>query len=274
MRLPREHFQILVKEEIMSLYPINSVFEDSSSPQYLSLQWVLNEDQYSTCIRKNNLVQRYVLGVLYFETNGSDWLSCSQRSGIYCDGVPFLSAVDECKWEGILCWDKAHVIGIHLVKNNLRGTLPPELSLLKNLKELAMDENNLSGKIPPELGNLTFLEVIDIDNNEFTGSIPDEIFSVTSLQVLDLDNNSFSGTLSTLLGNLPELYFLQLDKNNFRGGVPTELSSLVHLKYLSLFASGTTEVLSSDFCGKDLTLYADCKMCPTEDCCTACLDKK
>jgi len=39
--------------------------------------------------------------------------------------------------------------------NNLIGTIPKEIGLLKNLKVLDLGANKLSGAIPHELGNLT-----------------------------------------------------------------------------------------------------------------------
>ena len=39
--------------------------------------------------------------------------------------------------------------------NNLIGTIPKELGMLKSLKVLDLGMNQLSGPVPPEIGNLT-----------------------------------------------------------------------------------------------------------------------
>ena len=260
-------------------YESATVFGISSSPQYRALDWLVETDPAYICPGVNNtvnLIQRYVLGVLYFETGGDSWTSCSAGSQTGCDDDPFFSASNECLWEGILCDFDGHIRGIHLAKNNLEGTIPWELSLLVDLEEIVMDDNKLSGSIPSELGSLSALKVVDLDNNQLTGNLPSELFDATELRVLDLDTNSLDGTISTLFGQLTNLYFLQLDRNGFTGVLPTtQLGNLPNLRYLTLFSNDLSGTISGELCTKEITLYADCDVCAVQsnsDCCTTCLN--
>ena len=255
----------------------SSVFDDPSSPQFAALQWLLEEDEFEVCPNSRNLEQRFVVAVLYFATNGSGWKSCSSGSdNENCDRKAFLSSGHECGWGGVHCTNTGKIIWLHMDENNMVGSLPDELGGLTSLEEIIMDDNKLSGQIPGSLGSIATLQVIDLDNNTLSGELPENLFSASSLKVLDIDHNALTGTLSTKFGQLTNLYFLQLDMNSFTGGIPSELAGLNDLKYLSFFKTTLDGPISQEFCGKDMTLYGDCRICipPTssENCCTACLD--
>ena len=51
----------------------------------------------------------------------------------------------------------------------LAGTIPPELGLLTELRELDLHNNQLTGPIPPELGQLVHLQQLNLGGNQLTG---------------------------------------------------------------------------------------------------------
>ena len=248
-----------------------------SSPESRALSWLLKDDTAHLCSDDPKLSQRFILALLYFETNGAWWNRCSSnvdadKISSDCDGNNFLSQSDECAWGGVVCNGKGFVTGIHLSSNNITGRIPHEFGSLTFLEEIDMERNNLTGKIPGSLGKLANIQYIDLDKNQLTGDIPHELFHATSLRVLDLDSNQLVGDIPPHIGELTNLYYLQLDFNKMKGIIPSELGSLTQLQYVSLLQNEFTSPLPKSLCDQDIQLYADCSLCPTAGCCTACLD--
>jgi hypothetical protein len=252
---------------------LNSVSAQASSAQARAQAWITNKDKLSLCPSDKKLRQRYCLALLYFSTSGAGWSNCSASSGAGdCGGESFLSAADECSWGGVTCNSQGFVTTLHINENNLTGTLPNELSHLAYLEEIIMDTNKLSGTIPASLGALEHLQYLDLDENRLTGELPMNLFNATKLRVLDLDTNLFVGSIPSAIAALSDLYFLQLDFNRMTGIIPTELGSLNKLEYVSMFQNNFTSQLPSSLCGRNIELYAGCSLCPTDACCTACLE--
>lgn len=128
-----------LQELIESVSPNGSSTEslnDPSSPQYAALTWLegnANLDVYPDWKK----IQRYALAVLYYSTNGDDWL---QNDG-------WLSDEDECSWFTTavppLCDNETGaILKVLQSENNLIGTIPHELALLsdslrKSIKRLS-----------------------------------------------------------------------------------------------------------------------------------------
>jgi hypothetical protein len=103
-----------------------AALSDPSSPQYKSLRWLSNNtnlEEYSDAQK----IQRYILAVLYYSTNGDDWL---KKDG-------WLSDESECTWfvkSTAFCLSGTTselIVILDLSENNLVGTLPGlELALL------------------------------------------------------------------------------------------------------------------------------------------------
>ena len=98
-------------------------FVDPSSPQSQSIQWLIEEDALYLCPEDPTLVQRYVMAVFYFSTEGPSWIQCSApedlsdpasvaEANANCNldvelgqgGTDaWLTAVSECNWGGVAC---------------------------------------------------------------------------------------------------------------------------------------------------------------------------
>jgi hypothetical protein len=260
-----------IRDELASISD-RVLLDNAQSSQFEALKWVTLLDTATLCPGNGRLLQRYILALLYFQLTGDNWTTCSRIASTNCDASRFLSSDNECNWGGIQCDIHGNVIGLHLDHQNLFGSLPTELGDLHYLNEINMDSNKLNGSIPPSLGKLEFLEYIDIDKNNLTGVLPIELFNATTLRVLDLDTNNFVGTIPTNIGLLTNLYYLQLDFNQMTGSIPSALGTLPGLQYLSMFKNHFTSQLPLTLCGQaGIQLYADCDLCPTNSCCTACL---
>ena len=82
---------------------------DKTTPQYLALDWLANEDDLTDDeFLLEDLVQRYVLAVLYLSTQDqiSTWRS-SER---------WLSSQPICDWEFVICSDTKEVLDLSLRK--------------------------------------------------------------------------------------------------------------------------------------------------------------
>ncbi|XP_074318020.1 receptor-like protein EIX2 [Silene latifolia] len=112
----------------------------------------------------------------------------STMSGSYKDYINLVM-------KGYLYNDANHlelVKSLDLSGNNLRGSIPGEISCLTGLISLNFSGNNLSGSITSKIGSLKSLESLDFSNNHLSGAIPSTIADLNFLGTLSLANNNFS----------------------------------------------------------------------------------
>ncbi|MQL93230.1 hypothetical protein Taro_025868 [Colocasia esculenta] len=103
----------------------------------------------------------------------------------------------------------------HCGKNQLSGSIPEGLFRPKmQIIHVLFDNNNLSGTIPSSLGLVKTLEVVRLDRNSITGHVPNNINSLTNLRELHLSNNKLNGFLPNLTG-LELLSYVDLSNNSF-----------------------------------------------------------
>ncbi|KAI5584732.1 hypothetical protein POPTR_006G114400v4 [Populus trichocarpa] len=129
---------------------------------------------------------------------------------------------------------------LDLADNQLTGTIPiskgtiPGLDLLLNAKHFHFNKNQLSGSLPPELFNSDMMLIhVLFDGNQLEGNIPYTICQVQSLEVLRLDRNSLDGEVPDNLNNLTNLNELNLAHNKLRGPFPN-LTRMDALNYVDL----------------------------------------
>ncbi|KAK6119124.1 hypothetical protein DH2020_047132 [Rehmannia glutinosa] len=83
----------------------------------------------------------------------------------------------------------------HFGKNQLSGEIPPRLfNSNLTLIHLLLENNQLTGSIPSTVGLVRTLEVVRLDRNSLSGSVPQSLNNLTTVQELDMSNNSFDAT--------------------------------------------------------------------------------
>lgn len=123
---------------------------------------------------------------------------------------------------------------IDLSFNQLQGSIPSELSSLRNLERLSLWYNGLTGEIPAEIGNLSRLKNLNLNNNLLSGSIPSQLSQCTDLEWLNLNSNKLTGSIPPELGLLQKLTLLELGNNSLTGPIPSELGNCSSLLWLDL----------------------------------------
>uniref|UniRef100_A0A2K2BBH7 non-specific serine/threonine protein kinase n=1 Tax=Populus trichocarpa TaxID=3694 RepID=A0A2K2BBH7_POPTR len=169
-----------------------------------------------------------------------------------------------CKWTGIVC-DRAgsiteispppeflkvgnkfgkmnfscfsNLVRLHLPNHELSGSIPPQISILPQLRYLNLSSNNLAGELPSSLGNLSRLVELDFSSNNFINSIPPELGNLKNLEILDASNNRLNGPIPRTMGSLAKLRSLILSRNAINGFIPLEIGNLTNLKDLQLISN-------------------------------------
>ncbi|XP_015058228.1 receptor protein kinase TMK1 [Solanum pennellii] len=191
---------------------------------------------------------------------------------------------DPCKWNHVGCSDK-RVIRIQIGRQNIQGTLPPEISKLTELERLELQGNNISGPLP-SLSGLSSLQVLLLGENQFS-SIPADFFTdMSSLLSVDIDKNpfvgweipeslrnasslkNFSANSANVIGRIPNFFSpdefpglvnLHLAGNNLEGELPSSFSGLL-LESLWLNGqklNGGIDVLSNMTFLKEVWLHSN-----------------
>lgn len=93
------------------------------------------------------IIQRYALGCIYVATFGVMHKFTRATETQWKNSTGWLSSTEECTWYGIICNDDQRVVGINLAANNLTGSFPREVILLRGtLTFLNIGDNNIFNK--------------------------------------------------------------------------------------------------------------------------------
>ncbi|KAK7290667.1 hypothetical protein RIF29_05247 [Crotalaria pallida] len=156
---------------------------------------------------------------------------------------------------------------LSLSHNHLYGAVP-DLSSLKNLQVLELDDNAFGPQFP-RLGNK--LATLVLRNNRFRSGIPAEVSSYYQLEKLDISSNTFVGPFQTALLSLPSITYLNISGNKLTGMLFENLScnSELHVVDLSsnLLTGSLPKCLGSNSSDSDrIVLYArNCLEKPNEN---------
>lgn len=112
----------------------------------------------------------------------------------------------------------------------LRGTLPPELTLLTELVQFKATGHALEGTISGLFTTWSKIEELDLSGNNFNGPILLLMdVEVPALRVINLHDNRFSGELPATIASLVHLEALRVDDNRLTGNIPTALGRPANL---------------------------------------------
>ncbi|KAL7262829.1 hypothetical protein ACSBR1_001065 [Camellia fascicularis] len=123
---------------------------------------------------------------------------------------------------------------LYFYENQLSGSIPQDIGMLRSLIELDLLTNNLIGSIPAFIANLTNLTILYLNENQLSRSIPQDVGMLRSLIELDLLTNNLTGLIPASIGNLTNLTILYLYENQFSGSIPQDVGMLRSLIELSL----------------------------------------
>jgi hypothetical protein len=116
------------------------------------------------------------------------------------------------------------------------GSFEP-LTGCTRLKKITLSHNLLSEPLTENISALRCLELLYIDNNQIIGSIPPQICELSALKYINLSNNSMEGRIPDDFGDLLGLKVCLLSKNYFCGPMPLSVAKLQHLREFQLFTA-------------------------------------
>jgi len=235
---------------------------NTASNQYHAAEWLAEVDQLNLPIPSPMTLgtaegyrygARYILTLLWFALGGNTWDV----------QIGFLLEIDACLWNslvpyqtaagttqlfrtGVYCDNNGFPFSLVLESNNLKGTLPTEISMLTSLEYIDFGGNYIKGEFYPELCNLDQLRFLGISNNGFAGSLPTCLSRMTDLAYLLLSNNQFSGQLPDLT-NLTNMNSLYLDSNRFLGNITSAFNTMHSLVELIVEDNLFTANLDGNF---------------------------
>lgn len=240
--------------EQLELIVGSEVLNDPKGAHYRAKEWIINEDPLQLSSEDSNLIQRYLLAVVYFKLHEEgDWLSCNAPTeddpddfclfqkliNIYPQEYRsiawyrWLSGNHECSWAGLFCDEFFQLRTIDLVGQDISGTLPAELTFLPFLQGISLAWNKIHGTLPTDFGDMPHLLNFELHYNQLTGTISGEWARAKNLQLFNVAANEISGALPHEFGGMSNLKGLFLYENIMTGPFPEELTQLSLLsKYI------------------------------------------
>lgn len=224
----------------------------ATSAQYRAFQW-LEQDPWLPTYTEARFKQRFALATFFYATVGTDWNHTGGDSATVVHpfqrphGEPrnitseeWLSyPSDECLWFSMadlrgkkVCLrneddNSSHYSYLDLGGNKLRGSIPGEIAMLSNLKNILLVQNGIGGAIPTQIGLLSKLQFLSLGKNSFSGFVPSEIgLLANTLQVVNLRMNQLTG-IPVEFWQLSKLENVTLTHNQFKTPLPSDLGKLL-----------------------------------------------
>ncbi|KAL8161834.1 hypothetical protein V2J09_013323 [Rumex salicifolius] len=141
---------------------------------------------------------------------------------------------------------RPEMILIHILfdGNQLTGTIPSTIGLIQTLEVLRLDRNHLTGEVPSNLNNLTHVSELNLGHNRLTGPLPD-LTGMDSLAYVDLSYNLFDESEAPeWLTTLKSLTTLVIENGPLQGPLPELLFSFPQLQQVKLKNNGFNGTLS------------------------------
>ena len=123
-------------------------------------------------------IERLTLSGIFARTGGDSWTNSTNWGSDSTVG----------SWHGVTVGDSL-VQRLVLSGNGLAGTLPAEITNLRELRTLDLGDNSLTGGFPASIASLASLDTISIrGNTRMDGPFPFEMTDLTDLKVLQYDS--------------------------------------------------------------------------------------
>jgi hypothetical protein len=225
----------------------------NASVEERALAWLMDVDNDQVPMRR--AVQHYAFVVLAlawnYTNNNAEW--------------QLEAGFDECELNGITCDnidedDDGTCIAMELPSAMLKGSIPADIGLLTNLRELDLSRNFLSGTVPwePMMRSMSHLEVLDLSDSYFTGPIPvPRNDSWPALKTFWLQWNSFNGTISSGFAHWPSLEDFDVSQNKIGGTLRSELGQMFTLRTFAVYSNKISGSIPTEFGGLSRLDYFD-----------------
>lgn len=252
--------------------------------QNSAFRWLVDLDGAQVCPENEiDVIQRYVMAVLYYSLGGDSWTKCSAEPSSACEaGERYLSPANACQWFNVTCADDGNIVEVILGMCYIEPAHEvPKSILYSHLSSFSTaDNNNLIGVVPSELSALLELKAIELPDNSLIGAFPATLCEAENLERIELRRNNLEGMLPSCIGELDSLEVIALEENSIAGLIPSDLGDLMNLDKLFLHFNDFTGTMPAEICalrtgGQLSQLTADCGRsekieCQFPECCTAC----
>jgi len=184
---------------------------DGDDVKNKAIVWLLSDEE-EPATDDPWLIYRYALANIYFALGGDGWSNNGN----------WLSKRHACEWDGLNCNLKQNLIEIDLSSNNVTGVLPPEFSLLEDVRSLLLSRNNINGEAPWDaLGSMKSLSILYLDDNNLSGTYSEGIIANGILSTVFIQQNNLTGkwprSLCPLQGQPSNFIFDQLRLDCYDG---------------------------------------------------------
>ena len=134
---------------------------------------------------------------------------------------------------------------LSLSRNEFVATVPTEIGLLSNLRQLELAANALTGALPNSISSLDLTVLSVEDNRLLTGQVLEYIDSWPNMEYLHIVRTSITGTLPESIGALTNLRGLFVGPN-INGTIPNSFANLTSLDDCSLTGPGLKGTIPSN----------------------------
>jgi len=163
----------------------------------------------------------------------------------------------------------------------MQGSLPREMSFLRDVTYLDISTNDLEGDISDVVGGWTHLQKLKMSANKFQ-TFPSSLTQWKELTHFDISSNGIEGPIPETLSQATQLVYVDIAVNDFNGTIPAELGEMPFLETLYMHSNSIQGTVPSSLCdrrgsGELAHLTVNCRL-PTpevecsDECCTACND--
>ncbi|CAB9504378.1 Leucine Rich Repeat [Seminavis robusta] len=232
--------EIPMEEEITATYPPfdngtlplstqTDILDNPGSPRYKANTWMWEDPLFESYLSWRQH-QRFAMAVIYFSTEGDNWLRKD-------DWLSY--EVPECQWfsqsdSPTVCDEDGRLVIQDYKYNNLGGTLPFEFQLAST-KIADYSNNNISGYLP-QLTDTNRLEEFIVSNNRIRpyAVVADSGLIGEYRKVIKIDSNNIEFKNMGLLSVFPSLEVLNMTKNVIASTLPMEVQLTPNLTYLGI----------------------------------------
>ncbi|CAB9510033.1 leucine rich repeat [Seminavis robusta] len=258
------YVQKLARDLNLTDATMSTISQDLESPQAQALKWLIQDPNYPS-LSLLQKTQRFPLAVLYYSTQGQNWTNSTNFLDYQSRECSWhLSAGPGTCYDGIIStiyWDGNNLNGtipqeiavlkdslsvLSLSANNLKGAIPSELGLMSSIFRLSAKDCQLSNTLPTELGGLFSLVMLDFRNNSLSGTIPRELAALDTIHSVELSANALTGSVPAEMIRQPSRFHVDLSNNQLSGSIPTEFNTTNRLEALLLGSNNIQGTIPSE----------------------------